>query len=150
MKPRCTPPSLFDRFPPILSMGHSDETALLIVHHNSLKNVRKSPFHLVPPHIRPYLELIRLEKVCSSCRIMRCVAHLSQPTGTILMFWPFGELSKVFEWYSSHIKHYSMGFDNGCVRYRSAITTLLWPSHGVLYQRFPSAQLSMYCQRHLR
>ncbi|KAH0578763.1 hypothetical protein H2248_003883 [Termitomyces sp. 'cryptogamus'] len=54
-------------------MGRSDETILLIAHRNSPKYVIRFPLDLAPSHVRPYLELIRLEK----------------PTGTVLMFWPF-------------------------------------------------------------
>ncbi|KAG6825829.1 hypothetical protein H0H93_000249, partial [Arthromyces matolae] len=54
-------------------MGRSNETTFLIGLENPPKPTLKFPLGLVPAHVRPYLELIRLDK----------------PTGTILMFWPF-------------------------------------------------------------
>ncbi|KAF5373470.1 hypothetical protein D9615_009485 [Tricholomella constricta] len=56
-------------------MGRSSktETTLLIAHKGPSKPALKFPLGLVSENVRPYLELIRLEK----------------PTGTILMFWPF-------------------------------------------------------------
>ncbi|KAF7328083.1 4-hydroxybenzoate polyprenyltransferase, mitochondrial [Mycena kentingensis (nom. inval.)] len=47
----------------------------------------KFPLNYVPAATRPYLELIRLEKVVSSSMI-DSTDHRSQPTGTWLMFWP--------------------------------------------------------------
>ncbi|RDB17109.1 4-hydroxybenzoate polyprenyltransferase, mitochondrial [Hypsizygus marmoreus] len=49
------------------------ETTLLIAHKAPSRPCIKFPLGHAPVHVRPYLELIRLEK----------------PTGTILMFWPF-------------------------------------------------------------
>lgn len=56
-------------------MGNSsyNETTLLISHTIPPTTPLKFPLGLVSESVRPYLELIRLEK----------------PTGTILMFWPF-------------------------------------------------------------
>ncbi|GLB39545.1 putative ubiA prenyltransferase family protein [Lyophyllum shimeji] len=56
-----------------MGRSFSTETTLLIAHKAPSKPALKFPLGLVPEHVRPYLELIRLEK----------------PTGTILMFWPF-------------------------------------------------------------
>ncbi|KAF9462241.1 UbiA prenyltransferase family-domain-containing protein [Collybia nuda] len=56
-------------------MGRNDntETTLLLSHKTPSIPSPKFPLGLVSESVRPYLELIRLEK----------------PTGTILMFWPF-------------------------------------------------------------
>ncbi|KIJ96598.1 hypothetical protein K443DRAFT_682224 [Laccaria amethystina LaAM-08-1] len=56
-------------------MGNSsdNETTLLISHTTPPTTHLKFPLGLVSESVRPYLELIRLEK----------------PTGTVLMFWPF-------------------------------------------------------------
>ncbi|KAF9001135.1 UbiA prenyltransferase family-domain-containing protein [Cyathus striatus] len=57
-------------------MGHSNETSPLLPQKHPLPSKElqlKFPLGLVSESVRPYLELIRLEK----------------PTGTILMFWPF-------------------------------------------------------------
>ena len=52
----------------------------------------KFPLGLFPAPLQPYLELIRLEKVyfVNILHIMEQLSFLIQPTGTILMFWPFG------------------------------------------------------------
>jgi hypothetical protein len=46
-------------------MGRSDstETTLLLVHKSPSAPGPKFPLRLAPPSVRPYLELIRLEKV---------------------------------------------------------------------------------------
>ncbi|KAG5651463.1 hypothetical protein H0H81_008548, partial [Sphagnurus paluster] len=54
-------------------MGRSTETTLLIAYKAPTKATLKFPLGLVSEDVRPYMELIRLEK----------------PTGTILFFWPF-------------------------------------------------------------
>ena len=51
----------------------------------------KFPLGLVPQRVRPYLELIRFEKVCLRGSDYNFVlTSVFKPTGTILMFWPFG------------------------------------------------------------
>jgi hypothetical protein len=54
-------------------------------------SVPKYPLGLFPPSVRPYLELIRLEKVShANCVcVVVFLTPVDKPTGTKLMFWPF-------------------------------------------------------------
>ncbi|CAA7263365.1 unnamed protein product [Cyclocybe aegerita] len=54
-------------------MGQTNDETTLLLHSKPTPPPPKFPLNLAPVALRPYLELIRLEK----------------PTGTILMFWPF-------------------------------------------------------------
>lgn len=79
-------------------MGPSPTTEstlqVLLAHTITTAKPQVSPAWAFAVSVRPYLELIRLEKVrehsfLASSYFDAC----SQPTGTILMFWPFGESS---------------------------------------------------------
>ena len=75
-----------------MTMGcsYSTETTPLL-DKTSTESLPKHSLGLFPPAIRPYLELIRLEKVGHTDFVLRLLfLRLEKPTGTKLMFWPFG------------------------------------------------------------
>ena len=75
----------------VMGRNHDEEKGLITAQ-LSTSQVPRSPLDKTPEWIRPYLELIRFEKVgISFIKPNSNLDTLSfQPTGTILMFWPFG------------------------------------------------------------
>lgn len=73
-----------------MGCSYSTETTPLL-DKTSTESLPKHSLGLFPPAIRPYLELIRLEKVGHTDFVLRLLfLRLEKPTGTKLMFWPFG------------------------------------------------------------
>lgn len=89
-------------------MGYiTDEMTLIPSHKMSISTPpAKFPLNLAPSSLKPYLELIRLEKVglvLPTIHYRHNLLPSGQPTGTILMFWPFGKqavacLDHSFSW----------------------------------------------------
>lgn len=69
----------------------SDAEAAALLSDDTPTAPLKFPLGIVPEPMRPYLELIRLEKVRVLKTTRAAFVHaLRQPTGIKLMFWPFG------------------------------------------------------------
>lgn len=67
--------------------------------------------------MRPYLELMRVHKACLLHHLHNTLPDTKhQPTGTKLMFWPFGSLPLVRE--AIPYLRNSMGCNNGCLSHK--------------------------------
>lgn len=77
------------------AMGHQLHEKLPFSVATVFPNKRIPSRNIIPQYVQPYVGLMRLEKVDFSLHTFRRVANdTHQPTGTFLIFWPFGELPK--------------------------------------------------------